>query len=70
MKKTDRNEAKRKMNERVKGGISLWDRIMNDPGFINTEREIQARYGLPLPFDIRLNNPAWVGWMGYDEKPT
>jgi hypothetical protein len=43
---------------------------MNDPEFMKAKREIQARYGLPVPYDIRLNNLEWIKWMGYDEKPT
>jgi hypothetical protein len=69
MKKINWQQAKRKMDERTKGGMSLWDRITNDPEFIKVKREIQARYGLPLNYDIRLNNLEWIRWMGYDEKP-
>jgi len=58
------------MDERRKSGVSLWDRIVNDSNFIKIKRELQARYRLPLPYDIRLNNPAWIEWMGYNEKPT
>jgi len=70
MKKVNWQQAKRKMDEKSKGGISLWDRITNDPEFIRGKHEIQARYGLPLNYDIRLNNREWIKWMGYDEKPT
>ena len=70
MKKVNWQQAERKMNERVKGGISLWDRITNDPEFIKVKREIQARYGLPLNYDIHLNRAEWINWMGYDEKPA
>lgn len=70
MKKINWQQAERKMDERIKGGISLWDRITNDPEFIKVKHEIQARYGLPLNYDIRLNNRDWIRWMGYDEKPT
>lgn len=70
MKKVNWQQAERKMDERIKGGISLWDRITNDPEFIKAKREIQARYGLPLDYDIRRNNTEWIRWMGEDEKPT
>jgi len=70
MKKVNWQQAERKMDESIKGGISLWDRIMNDPEFIKAKREIQARYGLPVSFDIRFNNTEWIRWMGYDERPT
>ena len=43
---------------------------MNDPEFIKAKREIQARYGLPVSFDIRFNNTEWIRWMGYDERQT
>lgn len=58
------------MNERIKGGMSLWDRIINDSGFIKAKHEIQAQYGLPLNYDIRLNYSEWIKWIGYEEKPT
>ena len=70
MKKVNWQLAERKMDEGIKGGRSLWDRITNDPEFIKVKHEIQARYGLPLNYDIRLNNHEWIRWMGYDEKPT
>lgn len=58
------------MDEKIKGGVSLWERITNDPEFIKLKREIQARYGLPLNYDIRLDNREWISWLGYDAKPT
>jgi hypothetical protein len=58
------------MDESIRGGISLWDRIINDPEFIRGKHEIQAQYGLPLKYDIRLNHREWTKWVGYDEKPT
>lgn len=70
MKKVDWQQAERKMDERIKGGVSLWERINNDPDFIRAKHEIQARYGLPLPYDIRLNSRKWTRWIGYEEKPT
>lgn len=51
-------------------GISLWERIMTDPQFLKAKREIQAQYGLPLPYDIRLDNKKWLDWIGIGEKPT
>jgi hypothetical protein len=51
-------------------GLSLWERIKTDPKFLKTKREIQARYGLPLPYDIRLENKNWLAWIGMGEKPT
>lgn len=70
MKTVDWKQATRKMDERAKGGRSHWDRINSDPDFIKEKREIQAKYGLPLDYDIRLNNLKWINWVGYDEKPT
>jgi hypothetical protein len=70
MKKVDWQQAERKMDERIKGGISLWERITTDPDFTKAKREIQAKYGLPLPYDIRLNYRDWIRWMGHGEKPT
>jgi len=51
-------------------GVSLWERINRDPNFLQTKREIQARYGLPLPYDIRLEEKQWLDWMGVGEKST
>jgi hypothetical protein len=51
-------------------GISLWERIMTDPKFLKAKREIQTQYGLPLPYDIRLENKKWLDWIGIGEKPT
>jgi hypothetical protein len=70
MKKANWQQAERKMDERIKGGISLWDRITNAAEFIERKHEIQGRYGLPVNYDIRFNNREWIGWLGYDEKPT
>ena len=70
MKKVNRQQAERKTDETITGGISLWERITNDPEFVKLKREIQARYGLPLNYDIRLNNQEWIRWLGYDEKPA
>jgi hypothetical protein len=70
MKKVNWQQAERKLDERIKGGVSLWDRITADPEFIKIKHEIQARYDLPLNYDIRLNNRKWIKWLGYDQKPT
>src|SRR5687767_1524046 len=69
MKKVNWQLAERKMNKGIKAGKSFWDRIINDPDFVKAKRELQARYGLPVPYDIRLNNNEWIKWMGYDEDP-
>jgi len=45
-------------------GLSLWDRINRDLRFLAAKREIQLRYGLPLPYDIRLNYQQWREWLG------
>jgi hypothetical protein len=70
MKKIDSQQAKRKMDERIKGGNSFWARINNDTDFRRAKREIQERYRLPLNYDIRLNWREWYEWIGYDKKPT
>jgi len=70
MKKVDRQNSELKVDGELKGGMSLWDRITNDPQFIKAKHKIQTRYGLPLDYDIRLNHGEWVGWLGYDEKRT
>ena len=51
-------------------GLSLWERINRDPNFLKAKREIQSRYGLPLSYDIRLDNKKWLDWMGRGEKST
>ena len=70
MKKANWQQAERKMDERIKGGISLWDRITNAAEFIERKHEIQGQYGLPVNYDIRFNPREWMRWMGYDENPT
>jgi hypothetical protein len=50
-------------------GLSLWERINKDPGFVASKRELQTRYGLPLPYDIRLNHQQWLEWQGRAGKP-
>ena len=47
-------------------GLSLWERIQRDPDFEEEKRQIQARYELPLPYDIRLNEKNWRKWLGAD----
>lgn len=49
-------------------GISLWERINRDPRYLEAKQEIQDRYGLPLPFDIRSDGKKWAEWMDADEK--
>lgn len=70
MRKRTWQQADKKINERIKGGISYWERLNSDPDFIKAKREIQARYSLPLPYDIKINNKKWLEWLGIDEKPT
>lgn len=48
--------------------LSLWERISNDPAFLKAKREVQKRYGLPLPYDIRLEHDKWLGWMNAGAK--
>jgi len=51
-------------------GLSLWDRISRDPDFLEARRRIQARYGLPLPYDIRTEGEKWLDWMGIEAEPA
>jgi hypothetical protein len=51
-------------------GLSLWDRIHRDPRFLAAKRSIQVRYGLPLPYDIRLNHRQWLEWQGRAGRPS
>ena len=51
-------------------GLSLWERVNTDPRFVAAKRELQIRYGLPLPYDIRLNHQQWLGWQGRAGKPS
>ena len=51
-------------------GVSLWERISRNPNYLKAKRKLQARYGLPLPYDIRLENKKWLEWMGAEGKPT
>jgi hypothetical protein len=53
-----------KQLEYIKGGMSYWERINHNPDFVKAKRKLQARYGLPLPFDIfRQNNKGWRDWL-------
>ena len=49
-------------------GLSLWERINRDPRYLQAKHEIQIRYGLPLPFDIRFNRRKWSEWLNVDEQ--
>jgi len=51
-------------------GVSLWERISRDPNYLKAKRKLQARYALPLPYDIRLDHMKWLDWTGAEEKPT
>ena len=51
-------------------GLSLWERIDHDPRYLEAKHELQARYGLPLPFDIRLERQNWSAWLGDNETST
>ena len=51
-------------------GLSLWDRIHRDPRYLMGKHEIQARYGLPLPFDMRFEPQKWSEWLGDREAPS
>jgi hypothetical protein len=48
-------------------GLTLWERINRDPRYLDSKREIQKRYGLPLPFNVRLDRRKWSEWMEADE---
>ena len=50
-------------------GLSLWERVTGDPRFVAAKRAIQARYGLPLPYDIRIDHHRWLEWQGRAGKP-
>ena len=47
--------------------LPLWERINHDPRYVEAKQAIQARYGLPLPFDIRLERQKWSAWLGENE---
>lgn len=48
MKKINWQQVERKMNERIKGGVSFWERINEDSDFVKEKLKIQTRYNLPL----------------------
>ena len=48
-------------------GLPLWERINHDPRYVEAKHAIQAQYGLPLPFDIRLEREKWSAWLGENE---
>lgn len=56
--------------DKVKGGTSLRDRITNDPEFVKIKQLIQARYNLPLGYDIRFKYDDWKKWLGDDKKSS
>lgn len=47
--------------------LPLWERINHDPRYVEAKQAIQARYGLPLPFDIRWERQKWSAWLGEHE---
>jgi len=51
-------------------GLSLWSWVNQVPKYVAAKREIQSRYHLPLPYDIRLNYGKWQKWLGKAGKPT
>src|ERR1044071_10118562 len=56
------------MDEKITRGMSLWDRIINDPEFLEMREAIQKRYGLPLNYDIWLHVTKWNKWIGGGKK--
>ena len=51
-------------------GLSIWERVSTDPRFLTAKRALQVRYGLPLPYDIRLDHQQWLEWLGQAGKPN
>ena len=49
-------------------GLSLWERINRDRRYLAAKHEIQARYGLPLPFDNQSGSKKWSEWMEADKR--
>lgn len=45
-----------------------WERFSHEPKYLAAKREIQKRYGLPVPYDIRWNFQKWRKWLGLDGK--
>jgi len=70
MKKIDWKKAEQKLDDRIAGGASFWERINSDPDFLRAKGKLQAKYALPLDYDIRLHNKAWRDWSGVGEKTT
>ncbi len=70
MKKINWKQAERKLDSSIVGGESYWERVNSNPEFLSEVHKIQQEYGLPLPFDIRLNWAKWFNWTGIEEKPT
>jgi hypothetical protein len=44
--------------------------VNQDPRFLSAKRAIQVRYGLPLPYDIRLDYQHWLEWQGQAGRPS
>jgi hypothetical protein len=70
MKKVNWKQAERKIDNSIAGGESYWERMNSDPEFLDAIHKLQVKYGLPLPFDTRLNWAKWFDWIGWGEKPT
>ena len=60
--------SNRSKTPRPGAGLSLWERINRDPRYLRGKRKIQTRYGLPLPFDIRLERQKWSAWLEADQR--
>ena len=50
--------------------LTLWERIHQDPRYIEAKHELQAQYGLPLSFDMRSEPQKWSDWLGDKEVPS
>ena len=50
--------------------LALWHRIRQDLQYVEAKHELQARYGLPLAFDIRSEPQKWSEWLGTEETST
>jgi len=51
-------------------GLSLWERVNREPKYLAAKKDIQTRYRLPLPYDIRWNFGKWRKWLGREDKPA
>jgi len=49
-------------------GLPLWERFLQDPKYLAAKKELQKRYGLPLPYDIRWNFRKWRRWLGTEDN--